>query len=135
MSNVNLASLMGLFGEDLRKVALVKLLTEKTKQGKARWGKQRSAITANLPGGFEVNFVTQPTLVGGETWQLFTVRDAHGNELVRATPLPLAFLSPTPAVPITESSTLNQAVDELFATVNRSASDDLDRAIATIKNL
>jgi hypothetical protein len=132
MSNINLGLLMG-FPDDPRKIALVKLLCEKTQQGKVRWAKQRSAITANLP-GFEVNFVTQTTLVGSEAWQLFIVRDTHGNELVRATP-PSPFF-PMPSSPVqTSVPTVSQAVDELFATVNRSAGDDLDRAISTIKNL
>lgn len=134
MSNNYLASLL-MFGDDPRKVDLVKLITEKTKQGKARWAKQRGAITANLPGGFEVNFVIQPNLVGSESWQLFTLRGAGGNELIRATPPPASYYL-MPSAPIqTSGPTLAQAVDELFAAVNRSAGDDLDRAISTIKNL
>lgn len=139
MSELNLAYLAGLgFGDDPRKVALVKLLIEKTRQAKIRWAKQRSAITASLP-GFEVNFVTQPSLLGSESWQLFTVRDTRGNELLRTTPSYLPFLlpsSPVQTTPVpTGEPTVEQVVDELFATVNRSAGDDLDRAISTIKNL
>jgi hypothetical protein len=139
MSEFNVAYLAGLgFGDDPRRVALVKLLTDKTKQGKIRWAKQRSAITASLP-GFEVNFVTQPSLIGSETWQLFTVRDTQGNELLRTSPAPLPFLlpsSPLPTIPVLSGElTVEQAVGELFAAVNRSAGDDLDRAISTIKNL
>lgn len=135
MSNLNLAAFAGL-GEDPRKIALVKELTEKTKQGKIRWVTKQNAITTTLPRGLEVHFVTQASLVGGKYWQLFTLRDAGGNELIKTSPPALLpfLLSPTSPV-ATGPSSLDQAVDELFAAVNRSASDDLDQAISTIKNL
>jgi len=133
MSNTNLAFLGGL-GEDPRKLAFVKELAGKSQQGKVRWIIQQNAITATLPRGLEVNFVTQASLVGGKYWQLFTLRDAAGNELIRIAPPPLLpFLHPSPIA--TGASPLAQAVDDLFATVNKSAEDDLDRAISTIKNL
>lgn len=133
MSNTSLAFLAGL-GEDPRKVAFVKELTGKTKEGKVRWATQQNAVTAKLPRGLEVNFVTQSSLVGGKYWQLFTLRDSTGNELIRiAPPALLPFLKPSTIA--TEAPPLAQAVDDLFATVNRSADDDLDQAISTIKNL
>jgi hypothetical protein len=134
MSNLNLAAFAGL-GEDPRKIALVKELTEKTKRGKIRWVTKQNAVTAALPRGLEVNFVTQASLTGGKYWQLFTLRDAEGNELVRTAPgVLLPFLtSPVPVA--VEPSSLDQAVDELFSTVNRSASDDLDQALSAIKSL
>jgi len=141
MSHGTIGNLLGFgFGlvEDPRKIAIVKLLIEKTKEGKARWAKQRSAITASLP-GLEVNFVTQLTILGGEQWQLFTVRDTQGNELIRITPsIPSFLLPPPPAsvpVPTETTTTLADVVNDLFTTVNRSAGDELDRAISTIKNL
>jgi hypothetical protein len=121
--------------EDPRKIELVKVLTEKTREGKASWVKERNAITATFS-GLEVNFVTQPTIIRPEAWQLFTVRDKKGSELIRVTPPPLAFFTPPSTVKVpTETANLAQAVDELFATVNRSAGDDLDHAISTIRNL
>lgn len=135
MSNLNLAAFAGL-GEDPRKIALVKELTEKTKQGKIRWITKQNAITTTLPRGLEVNFVTQARLAGGKYWQLFTLRDAGGNELIRTAPPPLLPFLMSPSPPLaTEPSSLDQAVDLLFATVTKSASDDLDQAISTIKNL
>ena len=134
MSNLNLAAFAGL-GEDPRKTALVKELTEKTKQGKIRWIAKQNAITTTLPRGLEVNFVTQASLAGGKYWQLFTLRDERGNELIKTSPSTLLpfLLSPSPVA--IEHSSLEQAVDVLFATVNKSASDDLDQAISAIKNL
>ena len=132
MSNTNLA-FFGESAEDPLRVALVKELTEKTKQGKVRWVNKQNAITATLPGGLEVNFVVQSSLLGSNSWQLFTLRDFGGNELIRATPSrTFPFITPPPA-PIPTS--LEQAIDELWATVRGSASADLDRAISTIKNL
>lgn len=125
------------FGEDPRKVAFVKELTEKTKQGKVPWGARLNAITATLPGGLEVNFVTSPSIVGGNHWQLFTLRDSRGSELIKTSPGPLLPWLPTTNVPVpgATETTLEQVVSELFAVVNKSGSDDLDRAISTLKNL
>lgn len=136
MSNPNLAAILGLLGEDPRKVSLVKELTEKTKQGKVRWVKQRNAFTANLSGTLEVNLVTQPSLLGGDSWLLFTVRDPKGTELVRVVPPKPAFLLPSAPASIPGGEPdLPHAVDDLLAAVSRSAGDDLDRAISTVKNL
>ncbi len=135
MSNFNLAAFVGL-GEDPRKIALVKELTEKTKQGKIRWITKQNAVTATLLRGLEVNFVTQIRLAGGKYWQLFTLRDAQGNELIRTAPPALLPFLMSPGLPVaTEPSSLDQAVDVLFATVNESASDVLDQALSSIKNL
>lgn len=133
MSNLNLA--WAGFGEDPRKMAFVKELTEKTRQGKVHWVTRHNAVTATVPGGLEVNFVTSPSLTGGIYWQLFTLRDSRGNELIKTSPSPLLPFLPS-AMPVPGGATsLEQAVSELFAEVNKSASDDLDRAISTIKNL
>lgn|SRR5690348_4709653 len=135
MSTLNNLAAWGQFGEDPRKIALVKELTEKTKQGKVHWVNRHNAVTATLAGGLEVNFVTSPRLGGGIYWQLFTIRDSRGNELIKTSPSSLLpFLHPTAPIPGGAES-LEQAVGELFSEVNRSASDDLDRAISTIKNL
>lgn len=133
MSNLNLAW-VGL-DEDPRKIALVKELAEKTNQGKVRWVTKQNAMTATLPRGLEINFVTQPGIVGGKSWQLFTLRDAAGNELIKTAPSGYLSLLLSPSTGKIEHSPLEQAVDLLFATVNKSASDDLDQAISTIKNL
>lgn len=130
----NLAALTQILA-DPRKVAFVEELTEKTKQGRVPWVNRNNAVTATLPGGLEINFVTSPTLGGGVHWQLFTLRDSRGNELIKISPAPLLpFLrSATPVPGGTDS--LEQAVGELFSEVNKSASEGLERAISTIKNL
>ena len=113
---------------DSSEIQLVRTLTEKTIQGRVPWIKTANSITANLPAHLEVNFVTQPSLVGSQGWQLFTVRE-RGNELVRVSPPSIM----TIAQGIDPS--LVAAVEELFAAIHKASSADLDRAIESIKRL
>jgi hypothetical protein len=118
--------------DDPRKVELVQSLIEKTRQGKIPWVKQASALTASIPSGVQVNFVLSPlTFLKPFSWQLLTIRDRGGNELVRVSNDPnmisvLAGKAVSPLVAV---------ADELYSLVNTAAGDDLDRAINTIKNL
>ena len=123
--------------DDPREIELTASLVEKTRQGKINWVKQRNAITATVPGGMELNFVTQQNLQGNLFWQLFTVRDGRGNELLRANPIGavLAFSKIGGKVPVSDISPLLTAVNELFEAVSKSADDDLEKAIHSIKNL
>ena len=123
-----------IFGQsdDPRKTELIQSVIEKTRQGKIPWVRQASALTAIVPGGFQINFVLAPItiLTPFSTWQLLTIRDRMSSELVRvinsAVPSALAGLP---------KSTLVEAADQLFTLLTRSADDDLDRAINTIKGL
>jgi len=121
------------FGEsdDPRKVELIQSLVEKTRQGKIPWVKQANALTATIPNGFQINFVLAPIsiLAPYSSWQLLTVRDKNGNELVRVNN------GATVSILAGGRSALGEAADELFRLVNGAAGDDLDRAITTIKNL
>ena len=123
--------------DDPREIELATSLAEKTKQGKITWVKQRNAITATVPGGLELNFVTQQNLLGNPFWQLFTVRDARGNELLRANPIGavLAFSKSAGKTLPSDISPLLAAVNELFEAVSKSADDDLEKAIHSVKNL
>jgi hypothetical protein len=116
--------------DDPRQIELVSSLAEKTSQGKIPWVKQRNAISAALPDGLSLNFVTQRNLMGNFFWQLFTVRDARGNELVRANPIDavLAFSK-------SEKRPLLTAVEGLFEAVQRSTSEELNKAIHSVKSL
>lgn len=111
-------------------VELVASLTEKTEQAKIPWLKRRNTISAALPGGLLLNFIAQPNLLGNFYWQLFTVRDARGNELVRANPIDavLAFSK-------AESRPLLTAVERLFEAVQRSTAGELSKAIDSVKSL
>ena len=123
--------------DDPREVELVASLAEKTRQGKVDWIKQRNAVTAKVPGGLEVNFVTRQNLLGNPFWQLFTVRDARGNELVRADPVG-AVLSFSKSVenPVQAAvSPLMAAIERLFEEVSRSTDNDIEKAIHSVKNL
>jgi hypothetical protein len=118
--------------EDAREVELIQSLVAKTRQGKIPWVKQANALTVTIPLGLQVNFVLSPTSVftPNADWQLLTVRDASGSELVRVSNTAMIAVLAGAA-----KSALLQAADELFALVNRAAGDDLDRAINTIKRL
>jgi hypothetical protein len=118
--------------DDPREVELIRSLVEKTRQGKIPWVKQSNALTATIPLGFQVNFVLGPlAFITNASWQLLTVRDASGSELVR--------VSNSGIISITAGgvlkSALVEAADELFTVVNGAAGDGLDRAINTIKKL
>jgi hypothetical protein len=114
-----------------RQIQLVRGLIEKARQGKIGWVKLGTAFTASLPNGIVVNFVLTAAK-GGMTWQLFTVRDKQGNELVRVEPQ--GYMAPVALGPDT-INTLVDATSELFAIIRGAASDDLDRAIESLKNL
>jgi len=118
--------------DDPRQVELIRSLVEKTRQGKIPWVKQANALTATIPLGLPVNFVLAPLsfLTANPSWQLLTVRDASGSELVRVSNAPMVTVLAGAA-----KSALLDAADELFKLVNGAAGDDLDRAINTIKKL
>ncbi|HEY6945303.1 MAG TPA: hypothetical protein VI431_09210 [Candidatus Acidoferrum sp.] len=133
-----MSALSNLLGQqdDPRKIELVRGLIEKTKQGKVTWVKQANALTATLPNGYQVNFVvsplTLPFLQQNSSWQLLTVRDRSGSELLRVSNTStLAILAGGEAsgVPLTA------AANELFKAASDTIRDDLDRAIDTIKKL
>jgi hypothetical protein len=119
--------------DDPRKVELIRSLIDKTRQGRIPWTKRASALTAMVPTGVEVNFVLSPISIFTQYsgWQLFTVRDRSGSELVRVENV-------TSVVSILAGATrgaLVEAADDLFKLVNAAAVDKLDRAIDTIKKL
>jgi hypothetical protein len=119
--------------DDPREVELVQGLIDKTKQGRIPWARQATAYTASIPRGLEMNFVISPSLFSpAPSWELFTVRDANGIQLLRV-PNPrggsLMVTSPNPENPVVT------AADNLFRTVRGALGDDLDRAIDTIKKL
>jgi hypothetical protein len=114
--------------EDSRELALVLGLLAKTREGKIRWLKEGSAITAMIPVGLNVNFVLSTNVfTASSEWQLFTVRAAGKSELVRVANTP-AFLGPL-------RGAIGAAIDELFQSVLSYFRDDLDSAIDSVKNL
>jgi hypothetical protein len=117
--------------DDPREVELIKSLVEKTRQGKIPWVKQANAVTATIPNGLQINFVQSPLAfiaIFSAGWQLLTVRDRSGNELVKVPNAPTLGN-------VAARGPLLEAADELFKLVNSAAGDDLDRAIKTIKDL
>ncbi len=116
-----------------REVELIQSLVEKTRQGKIPWSKQANALTATIPHGFQINFVLGPAsflLPNLTNWELLTVRDTSGSELVRVTNAPMITV-----LAGTAKSALLDAADELFKVVSGATGDDLERAINVIKKL
>jgi hypothetical protein len=131
--STRLNSLLGL-PDDPREVELIQSILEKTRQGKIPWVKQGNAFTATIPNGFQTNFVLSSLSFAGlspSTWELFTIRDSKGNELVRVGNTGIAsILAGSGAL-----SPLATAANELFKAVFGAVGDDLDRAINAIKRL
>ena len=116
--------------DDPREVELVRGLLAKTREGKIRWIREGSAITANVHKGLQLNFVlTTNIFTSVSDWQLFTVRDRSESELVR-----VAGAGAFGLVAMGTNS-LVLAVNELFQLVIGSIRDDLDEAIDSVKNL
>jgi hypothetical protein len=119
--------------DDPREIELILNLNLKTRQGKIPWVKQANAITANIPGGFQINFVVATTLTflpQSLNWDLLTVRDKSGNELVRVNGGNMISV-----ITGGTRSELIAAADDLFKAANGVTGEGLDRAINAIKNL
>lgn len=119
--------------EDPREIELTRSLLDKTRQGKIPWVKQGNALTAAIPNGLQTNFVLSPVtfLTPSSSWDLFTVRDKNGNELVRVGNAGII----TAVLARQASSPLVDAANELFIAVYGAVGDDLERAINAIKKL
>lgn len=116
---------------DPRQVELVLNLDMKTKQGKIRWIREGSAISASVPSGLKLNFVLSANIfaAAASEWQLFTVRDSKGSELLRVTNSSSFILSTT------RSNALTGATESLYRSAIATIRDDLDNAIDSVKNL
>jgi hypothetical protein len=124
-------TLLGL-PDDPREIELIRSILEKTREGKITWNKQGNALTAVVPSRLQANFVLSPSsITGSVSWDLFTVRDKDGNELIRVSNL-AGFIS---VLAGQGTSPLVDAANELFRAVFGAVGDDLDRAINAIKKL
>ncbi len=119
--------------DDPRHAELVVKITLKTRLKKIAWQKSGTGATASIPGGLQFSFVFSfnPFTPLGATpnWQLFTVRRANGEELLKVengVGFQLLIQAPTP---------LQRAVSGLFEAVQASASDDLDNAINIVDKI
>jgi hypothetical protein len=118
--------------DDPRKTQFVLGLLAKTREGKISWAQKGNAFTATIPDGITVNLVFGLSIFGSTRyWQLFTVRDKAGNELiqVKSSDSGIAMLT------VPESNSLIAATNQLFAAVSEISGDELDRAIDSLKKL
>lgn len=115
--------------DDPRKVEFVRSLLEKTNEGKISWTKKGNAFTATIPDGLTVNFILGTGPSRG-SWELFTVWDRTGNEILRATGLDFESMT----VNLTTDS-LQEATNHLFAAVAGLSGNQLERAIESLKKL
>jgi hypothetical protein len=115
--------------DDPRKIEFVRSLLTKTREGKVSWVKKGGAFSAAVPDGITINFVLGSSPLGLPTsWDLFTVRDKTGNELIQVRGLD--FFS------VGRTDPLRDATSELFAVVSAGVSgDELERAIESLKRL
>lgn len=117
---------------DPREIELIRGLLEKTKQGKIPWSRQGNAITAKIANGLQVNVVMAPYLItDGPSWELATVRDRSGNELIKV----VAPSANSGIQALFGKSGLVTAVDDLFRAALGTVGDELDRAINSLKSL
>jgi len=118
--------------DDPRHIELVAKIAQKTRLKKISWRRTGTGVTASIPGGLEFSFVLSVNFFApfgiAANWQLFTVRQASGQELLKIENLSgvPALLGPTP---------LQSAVTNLFEAVRGSASDDLDSAINAVDRM
>lgn len=118
--------------DDPRKIEFVRSLLAKTNEGKVTWLKKGNALTATIPDGITINFVVGPGTFGlPASWELFTVRDKAGNELIQVKGLDFFSIISNKA-----TDPLVQATSELFNGVSGGISgDELQRAIESLKKL
>jgi hypothetical protein len=130
MSTARIGSIIGL-PDDPRKTEFVLSLLAKTREGKVSWIRKGNAFTAAVPNGIAVNFVLGAGLFGLEPgWQLFTVRDNAGNELMQVrSPHVLSF------EPGVAAGSLLDATNQLFIAISGISGDALGQAIDSLKKL
>jgi hypothetical protein len=115
--------------DDPRHIELVVKTTLKTRLKRISWQKSGTGVTASIPGGLQFSFVFSSNPFRAKTaWQLFTVRRASGEELLKVENMG-HFQDPG------NPTQLQSAVSGLFAAVQESASDDLDNAINMIDKI
>jgi hypothetical protein len=67
-----------------KKVALVKKITEKTREGKIVWQKAANGFAAYIPGKLKLVFIEAPfSLISTPRWVVFVVRDDADNEILK----------------------------------------------------
>jgi hypothetical protein len=116
--------------DNSRELELIRNLEAKTRDGKIRWFREGSALTANILGGLKLHFVLTTNLFTSVSeWSLFTVRDKSNQELLQV------MGGPFQSILSVGGSAVVAATNELFNLVNGSRRDDLDSAIDSVKNL
>lgn len=67
-----------------RKIALVKKITEKTREGRIVWQKAANGFAAYIPGKLKLVFIEAPfSLLSTPRWVVFVVRDDADNEILK----------------------------------------------------
>lgn len=98
---------------------------------KVYWIKKGNAFTATIPSGVAINFVLGTGAFGiAPGWDLFTVRDKAGDELIQVKAFDFLAVISNRA-----SSPLMEATNQLFEVVARISGDELERAIESLKKL
>ncbi len=139
-ANRMLTALYGVSAEDVSKqTLLVRTITQKTREGKIVWTNTKTALSAVGPAGLEFNFVVArsgPRILRGSSdqWQLFTVRDGNGEELLKIENSDVGIPIPT-LLSGAHPDSVEKAVDELFGTLQSAKNNHIADAISKIERL
>ncbi|MBI4463944.1 MAG: hypothetical protein HY647_04500 [Acidobacteria bacterium] len=117
-----------------RHVELVKKLTEKTRAKKIPWKSSSTGFSAVVSGKLEINFVRSSglfSLLESLQWSVFTIRDKAGNEILQ--------VDNTKSRPFTSpgapTEVLRSAISELYAAIESSLVEEVDKAIEVIDGI
>jgi hypothetical protein len=115
-------------------VALIEKITEKTRQGRIVWQVTETGMSCSIDNRMEISFVRVPrALPGGSGWDLFTVREATGTEILRVE----RFRSrpALPPVPGTAEEAILAAADRLYEEIMAAKGSRVDKAIEIIDSV
>jgi hypothetical protein len=119
-------------GGDVREVALIHKILERTRQGKLKWQRQQNIISATTANGLQFYFVLNvPFASLGQSWVTFTVKDQNA-EIAKVQNNVYPFAIPT--IVVAQADAVH-AAEELFQAVSGVADNNLERVIKKLDNI
>jgi hypothetical protein len=113
-----------------RKIALVKKITEKTREGKIAWQKATNGFAAYIPGKLKLVFIEAPfSILSTPRWVVFVVRDDADNEILKVD-------NSTTALPAPKSTEAREdKTNALLAGLIALGGDPVVNAVTDLHNL
>lgn len=120
--------------DDPKYLDLIEKITQKTLANKIRWKMTQTGVSANVSGKIELGFVRgRGGLFATKSWELFTIRDANGKEILRVDRVPRTpveiLAGGVPARPIMK------AVDTLYAAIEQLGRAEVEKVIELIDKI